>query len=98
MSQPLRPIDWHDIVQRSKAKGISGRQKPITFITHLSNNNATEDTAKQSKRKNEEVPLKRIPKTTDDLKNTILQSCVSLIKYTSKLRRYPYVCQTKKID
>ena len=37
-----KPFDWHDIVTRSKAMAISSQQKPITFISHLRNNNAQE--------------------------------------------------------
>ena len=98
LSQPARPFDWQDIVQRSKAMAISSRQKPITFISHLRNNHAQEDSTKQSGRKYEEVPQKRTVKTTDDLKITIMNNCVALIKYISRLRRYPYVCQTEKTN
>ena len=95
-AQPSKPFDWYDIIQRSKAMAISSRQKPITFISHLRNNNPQEDSTKQSGRKYEEVPSKRTVKTTDDLKITIMNNCVALIKYISRMRKYPYVCQTEK--
>ena len=43
------------------------------------------------------VPLpKKAIKNTDEIKNALLSHSQALIKYVSRLRKYPYVCQTEK--
>lgn len=94
---PLKAYNWDDIVQRSKMMAISSSQKHRTYITHLqSTSKVGEDhgsVSKKNKKEHDNVPkAKAAVKNTDEIKNALISHCKALIKYVSRLRKYPYVC------
>ena len=95
--EPVRPYNWQDIVQRSKMRCMQSDQKTQTYISHLMiiNQAGASDSKKKNKQKADDPPIKKKAVKVDEKKQTLLKQCEDLVQYMSRMRYFPYVCQTE---
>lgn len=101
----MQPYNWEDIVRRSKLANQATQVKERTFITHMNlalwtkekvGFNTDGSRIKIPKaQQNKPAPKKKTSKI-DEKQEQMIEILEMMIKYMTKLRQYPYVCQTEK--